>query len=118
MIVFVVFILGCVAVACGVSKKKNTKSGKAQKVHGSKTVKSNFYVDFKEKNSWQSGEKSFTQYDMEIHNDSSKEIKSWCVVLKKKDSKIEQNWNSAIKEEEDKYQVTSVDYNSVISSKS
>lgn len=118
MIVFVVFILGCVAVACGGSKKKNTKSGKTQKVHGSKTVKSNFYVDFKEKNSWQSGEKNFTQYDMEIHNDSSKEIKSWCVVLKKKNSKIEQNWNSAIKEEEDKYQVIPVDYNSVISSKS
>ena len=117
MVVLGVFVLGCMSTVFGASKKKIEESDTEDRVSNVKTSnasKAKVYVDFKEKGNWKSDKKDFTQYEMSIYNDSKKEIKDWCVYLKKKDSKIEQNWNASIKDNGDKYEVTPVEYNKKI----
>ena len=117
MVVLGVFVLGCMSTVFGASKKKLEESDTEDRVSNVKTSnasKAKVYVDFKEKGNWKSDKKDFTQYEMSIYNDSKKEIKDWCVYLKKKDSKIEQNWNASIKDNGDKYKVTPVEYNKKI----
>ncbi|SFG28821.1 endoglucanase [Lachnospiraceae bacterium C7] len=110
-------VLGCLlACSCGVggTNKDVQGAGSTEKSNGGK---SSIYAELKANNGWQSGERTYTQYAMAIHNDSDKEVTNWSVDLKKNGSKVEQNWNSNIKESGDVYEVTPLSYNNKIASK-
>ncbi|WP_051604873.1 glycoside hydrolase family 5 protein [Lachnobacterium bovis] len=112
-----IFVLGFVLVGCNGHKNKNSKVRSKGKTTSKKATKMKVYVDVNEKNNWESEGKKFTQYDFSIHNDENIDIANWEINLKKKDLKLEQNWNVNIEAKLDQYCLKPTNYNKVVSSK-
>ena len=76
------------------------------------------YAKLSDGGNWQSGDKFVFQYNIDIHNDSSEDLKDWEVrITGFKGGKVLDNWNGTYKIKDDTLYITSVDYNTTLTKK-
>ena len=77
------------------------------------------YAKLSDGGNWQNGKKYVYQFNIDIHNDSSDDLKDWEVrITGFEGGEIADNWNGTYEIKDDTLYITSVDYNQTLSKKS